>query len=196
MKLYEIFDKQNDDGEDDSHQDEIDNKAHEFAKRKHEGQKRADGSPYMNHPERVADYVERFKKSHKIHHLKAAAYLHDTLEDTDATSEELKREFGKLIASLVQELTSDKAKSKEVGKANYLTDKMTNMSDWGLVLKLADRRDNIDDLNTAKNPAFRKRYKEETEFILDNLEKRRKLSDAQKNLVDDIRKKLLLIKVE
>jgi GTP diphosphokinase / guanosine-3',5'-bis(diphosphate) 3'-diphosphatase len=177
--------------------EDLEKKAHEFAKIKHMGQKRSNGTPYITHPERVADYVEKFKKSHMLHQLKASAYLHDTLEDTDTTYEELEKEFGKLVASLVNELTSNKEKSKEIGKAKYLADKLSDeLTDWALVLKLCDRRDNIDDLNTAKNPSFRKRYKEETEFILKELKQRRKLSPTQNELVKDIYEKLSKIRLD
>lgn len=169
--------------------DEIEKRAREFATKKHSGQTRRDGTPYIRHPERVAGYVEQFKKSHKINHLKAAAYLHDTLEDTETTYEELKAEFGELISSLVKELTSDKEQSKAIGKAAYLANKMKNMTDWGLVLKLSDRRDNVDDLKTA-DEKFRVRYKKETEIILDTLKKERKLTATQKRIVVEIEKKL------
>jgi len=183
MKITNIIIKESPEDE------ELEKKAREFATEKHKEQKRRDGTPYIRHPERVAGYVEQFKKSHKINHLKAAAYLHDTLEDTNTTYEELKAEFGDLIASLVKELTSDKEQIKVLGKANYLANKMGAMSDWGLVLKLSDRRDNVDDLKTA-DEKFRVKYKKETEFILEKLKKERNLTETQKKIIVEIEKKL------
>ncbi len=118
-----------------------------------------------------------------------AALLHDTIEDTDTTEEDLKKMFGGLVASLVIELTSDKEKAKEVGKGEYLSGKMINMTGWALTIKLADRLDNVSDLESAK-PKFVERYKKETAFILDKLEHSRKLSFTQKRIAREIRKKL------
>jgi len=97
--------------------------------------------------------------------------------------------FGGLIASLVKELTSDEAKVKALGKKEYLASKMKGMSSWGLVIKLADRLDNVSDLKTA-NPAWAQKYKAETEFILNTIEKERPLSGTQKNIIAEIKKKL------
>lgn len=163
--------------------------AHEYAKKAHEGQTRKSGGPYVRHPERVADIVRKYKKSHKLKELVSAAFLHDTIEDTNTTAEDLKKMFGALVASLVQELTSDKVKQKEIGKTKYLTQKMLNMSSWGLVIKLSDRLDNVSDLKTA-DEKFAKKYKKETESILKELKSKRKLSNTQKKLINAIEEKL------
>ena len=164
--------------------------AKEFAHEKHSEQKRKTGEPYISHPERVARLVKKYKKSHKIDELVSAAWLHDTLEDTDTTEEDLKKLFGPLVSSLVKGLTSDKEEIEKSGKKNYLKEKMINMSNWALVIKLADRLDNLSDEYLFYNPLFRKRYVSETKFILDGLEKERKLSKTQEKLVKAIRKKL------
>jgi len=78
-----------------------------YAVKAHEGQFRSDGTPYVKHPERVAAFVKNFKKSHNLDALISAAYLHDTIEDTDTTHEDLEKMFGGLIASMVKELTSE-----------------------------------------------------------------------------------------
>lgn len=161
-----------------------------YAVKAHKGQTRSDGSPYVKHPERVASFVKKFKKSHNLDALISAAYLHDTIEDTDTTHEDLEKMFGGLIASMVKELTSDKEKISKVGKDNYLADKMANMSSWALVIKLADRLDNVQDIATAKTPAWRRKYKAETEKILSRLEKDRKLSGTHKKIIKAIRDKL------
>lgn len=164
-------------------------KAKKYAKTQHEGQTRKTGGPYFKHPQRVAQLVKKYKSSHKLKNLMAAAFLHDTIEDTDTTEQDLKKMFGALTASLVQELTSDKESIKEKGKEKYLSDKMINMSNWGLVIKLADRLDNVSDLNTSSKE-FRKRYKRQTEEILSKLKKQRKLTNTQKRLIKEIEKKL------
>jgi (p)ppGpp synthase/HD superfamily hydrolase len=164
--------------------------ADEFAKEKHSGQiRKISKMPYIKHPEKVAEIIKKNKESHKINELVAAALLHDTLEDTNTNEEELKNSFGKLITELVKELTTDKVEQKKFGKKEYLTNKMKNMSSWALVIKLADRLDNVTDLKEGDKD-FKKRYSKETKFILDNLEKERKLSNTHKELIKQIREKI------
>lgn len=172
---------------------EIINKATIFAQEKHQGQLRKDGTPYILHPLRVSEIVRSFKKSHKINELIAAAILHDTLEDTDTGISELRENFGELITLLVVELTSDKFKSNNVGKANYLAEKMGSskkISNWALTIKLADRLDNVSDLKEMPDKEFVERYKKETEDILLYLEKNRELSKTHKEIIKSIKEKL------
>ena len=69
------------------------------------------------------------KDSEYIAHLIAAAYLHDVVEDVEGmTLEIIEKEFGKLVMSLVGELTSDIEQIEIVGKEKYLIGKMLNMS--------------------------------------------------------------------
>lgn len=165
-------------------------KAFFYAKDAHKGQTRSDGSRYIKHPVRVANIVKKYKTSKNLNDILAAAYLHDTIEDTKTTENDIKQLFGGLVSSLVKELTSDKDKIKEVGKTQYLVDKMTNMSSWALVIKLADRLDNVSDLRTAKSVAWRQKYKKETEEILHRLQMNRELSATHKTIIAEIKKKL------
>lgn len=175
---------------------EIIGKAIVFAQEKHKGQIRKDGTPYIIHPLRVSEIVKKFKKSHRINELMAAAILHDTLEDTDTTLFELKENFGELVAMLVYTLTTDKDKSERIGKLNYLSKKLCSsklVSRWALVIKLADRLDNVSDLNSMDSE-FAEKMKTETTDLLINLEKKRKLTPTQKRLVEEIRTKLKELK--
>lgn len=164
-----------------------------FAKEKHKNQNRkVTNEPYVNHPISVAKILRENKKSHKIKELVAAAFLHDTLEDTNTTEHELEKLFGKLITSLVLELTTDEKEKEKIGKEKYLAEKMSDdsrMSNWALVIKLADRLDNVSDLKNA-DEKFRKRYTKETRHILETLEKNRKLSSTHKKLIKKIEEKL------
>lgn len=162
----------------------------QYAIKAHKGQFRSDGTEYVKHPERVAAFVQKFKKSHNLDVLIAAAYLHDTIEDTDTTHEDLEKMFGALIASLVKELTSDKDEISKVGKDNYLANKMAKMSSWALAIKLADRLDNVKDITTAKTPEWRAKYAAETNQILNYIEKTRALSGTHQKLIKLIRDKL------
>ncbi len=168
-------------------------KALKFAEEKHKNQFRKDNkTPYIEHPKRVAEIVRKFKKSHNIEALISAALLHDTLEDTDTNIAELSQNFGGLIALLVLELTSDKEAIKRMGKENYLAMKLKSpkkVSDWGLVIKLADRLDNIRDIN-GLDKKFKKKYIKETKKIIQSLEKERKLSNTHKKLINEIKKEI------
>lgn len=117
--------------------------------------------------------------------------MHDTIEDTDTTHEALHDLFGGLVASLVLELTSDLEEIKKVGKKDYLAKKMAHeLSSWALVIKLADRLDNVSDIATAKDDKWRAKYKAETEHIMDYLEKNRVLSGTHRKLINLIREKI------
>lgn len=74
-------------------------KAREFATKKHKGMFRKNSvTPYITHPERVADLLDN-------NELKVIAWLHDILEDTHTTYEEIVAEFGETIARDVRTLT-------------------------------------------------------------------------------------------
>ena len=123
-------------------------KALTFARNKHENQVRKfNGEPYVNHPIRVANIVKEFTSNED---MLAAALLHDTIEDTNATIEDIKLEFNDNIANMVWGLTSDKDQIKKIGKTNYLSEKLNKMSSDELLIKLADRLDNVSDLSSEQ----------------------------------------------
>lgn len=177
MKIFELL-------------DEDAKQALKYATQAHAGQTRSGGDPYISHPVRVANTVASEKMSKNIDALISAAYLHDTIEDTDTTHEDLEKMFGGLVASLVQELTSDKKAIEKIGKTAYLAKKMSIMSSYALVIKLADRLDNVQDIATAKTPEWRKKYKAETESVLSYIEKNRVLSGTHERIIKLIRDKL------
>lgn len=170
-------------------------RAKKFATKAHQGQKRfgEKHEDYIIHPENVARIVYRVKKSHKIADLIAAAYLHDVIEDTEINPEEILKEFGEVVYSLVKELTSDKEQIKLKGKENYLIDKMLHMSNWGLVLKLADRLNNLKDVkeylksSDPKLVKWAQKYSLQTQNIIKEIENKRDLSAPQKKLIQKIK---------
>ena len=166
----------------------------EFASEMHKGQCRKDGTPYIYHPIRVANYVAQYKKSSRLFTLMECAYLHDTLEDTKATYYDLLKYFGPQVAGIVLELTNDVDLKKEIGKERYLSIKMKNMTSWALVIKLCDRLDNVSDLSVSSEE-FRERYVAETLGILNYLVDNRKLSHSQLLIIREILNQLLLLNV-
>ena len=146
-------------------------KALEFAIKKHKGQKRkGTDMPYFWHPISVAENIEEIKKSKNLELLMTAALLHDTIEDCPkVTLKEIARKFGYYVAALVEELTSDPKAIAKVGKTAYLKKKMEKMTSYALVIKLADRQHNVEDMaGTSKK--FQKAYTKETLAIIDHLQ--------------------------
>src|SRR5580765_3456861 len=88
-----------------------------FAAEKHAQQKRkgASGEPYFNHLVEVAELIASSSQELDAE-LVMAALLHDTVEDTGVTLQELEERFGKDVAALVDEVTDDKSLPKEVRK--------------------------------------------------------------------------------
>lgn len=120
-------------------------KAVEFATRKHEGMKRKNkkADEYIVHPVEVMHFLQK----HGIvdPDILSAAVLHDTIEDTSATYEELKRWFGRRVADFVQEVSDDKSKPKLERKKLQL-DQMGKKSFGARMIKLGDKWSNTKDL--------------------------------------------------
>src|SRR4029453_2914716 len=85
-------------------------KAIEFASRKHSTQRRKDedASPYINHPITVTHLLADTGAITDLVTLMAAV-LHDTIEDTKTTAEELEAQFGRTVRKVVEEMTDDKS---------------------------------------------------------------------------------------
>lgn len=143
-------------------------KAYNYAEKAHHNQYRKFSNlPYFSHPKGVARILEKLNCSEETI---IAALLHDVIEDTKVTYEEIEVEFGETIAKLVLALTSDNEEQSKLGKSIYLLHKMQNMSDTALLIKLADRLHNILYLQgDSVSVNFIKKYYKETRFIIDNL---------------------------
>lgn len=163
-----------------------------YATKMHKNQYRHDGTEYIVHPIRVANYVKKYKTSNYLEDLYIAALLHDVLEDTEATYYDIINLFGIQVASLVLELTNDEDILKELGKTKYLELKMKNMSSWALTIKLCDRLDNTCDL-ACSNEKFRNNYLKDTIEIINYIMDNRSLTKTQIIIIKDIINKLNLI---
>ena len=139
------------------------NRAYVFAMKKHGAQLRESGDPYYSHPIEVAGILTKFKlDSASI----IAALLHDTVEDTDTTVEEVRQLFGDQVASLVDGLTKlamIELKSTNSKQAENFRKLLLAMSDdvRVLLIKLADRLHNMRTLHFCK-PEKRQRIARET----------------------------------
>lgn len=164
-------------------------RAVEFMINAHDGQfRKFTGEEYAWHPVGVAKIVRNLKKSKNKEKICIAALLHDTVEDTDVTHDDIRNEFGEMVSSIVFELTSDGEQIKILGKADYLLNKMLRMTSYALVIKLADRLHNCSDLATGTEK-FRNKYVKETRYILNGLSKRY-LSETHLELIGLIDSKI------
>lgn len=121
-----------------------------FAAQKHTGQKRKgkDQAPYINHPLEVANLLINEGKVEDYDVL-IAAILHDTVEDTDASEEEIKQLFGEKVASIVMEVTDDKSLPKQVRKQKQV-EHAPHLTNEAKQLKMCDKISNIRDI--MENP--------------------------------------------
>lgn len=117
-----------------------------FAARKHSGQKRKgkEGEPYINHPLEVANLLISVGGIEDIDVL-TAALLHDAVEDTDTTREEIESRFGATAADIVMEVTDDKTLSKQERK-RLQVEHAPHLSTGAKLVKLADKISNITDV--------------------------------------------------
>ena len=120
-----------------------------FASEKHSTQRRKDAaeSPYINHPIALVDVLANEGNVTDIDTLCAAA-LHDTIEDTATTADELKSIFGEKITSFVLELTDDKSLPKHVRKEKQI-EHAPHCSPEAKVVKIADKICNLRNILAA-----------------------------------------------
>ena len=162
------------------------NQAYVFTVKKHGDQKRASGDPYFSHPVEVAGILTELKLDEPTI---VTGLLHDTLEDTDATYEELQRLFGEEVAQLVDgvtklsklELTADQNKQAE----NFRKLLVATASDIRvLIVKLADRLHNMRTLHYIQDPKRKQRIAQETLEIYAPLAGRMGIQSFREELED------------
>ena len=144
-----------------------------FAAHKHRDQRRKDpeASPYINHPIALADVLVNEGGVTDMEVL-CAALLHDTLEDTATTEQELAVAFGARIAGIVAEVTDDKKLPKAERKRLQI-ERAAALSPQAKLVKLADKICNLRDV--AERPpegwdlARRREYFEWAKRVVDGL---------------------------
>lgn len=117
-----------------------------FSAKAHKDQRRKDEfkTPYINHPIEVMDMLSQAQI--KDIDTLCAAVLHDTVEDTDVTYEDLIREFGENVANIVMECSDDKSLPKEVRKQEQIKHSK-HISDSAKLVKIADKLSNLSGLD-------------------------------------------------
>jgi (p)ppGpp synthase/HD superfamily hydrolase len=122
-----------------------------FAAAKHRDQRRkgAEASPYINHPIALAELLVRMGVTDIV--VLQAAILHDTVEDTDTTPEEIEAAFGHEVRTVVDEVTDDKTLARDLRKQRQV-DHAARLSPRAKLIKLADKICNVIDV-THSPPA-------------------------------------------
>ena len=145
-----------------------------FAARKHRDQRRkdAEASPYINHPIALADLLINEAGICDVTVL-MAALLHDTIEDTATTVEELSAAFGSEVASIVAQVTDDKSLPKAERKRQQVA-RAAGISDRAKLVNLADKICNLRDLGAAPPAGW-------------NIDRKREYYDWAKQVIDKLR---------
>ena len=144
-----------------------------YAADKHRDQRRKDAnaSPYINHPIALANVLAN-EGGIDDEAVLVAAILHDTIEDTDTTADELRRLFGKRITDIVLEVTDDKSLEKAERK-RLQVEHAPHISRRAKLVKLADKICNLRDIAhspPAKWPLERKQaYFDWAKAVVDGL---------------------------
>ncbi|RMG37364.1 MAG: HD domain-containing protein [Methanobacteriota archaeon] len=134
--------------------------AYELAKEKHAHMvRKGSGDPYILHPFRTALLLHPLKD----YQLVCAALLHDVVEDTDVTIDEIKSKFGIQIAFLVEGCTKDTDGSDPIAKVLDFAKKDHRV----LLLKIADRTDNMRDHPSLMDERLREKYIVQGRRLLD-----------------------------
>ncbi len=160
-------------------------RALKFAARKHRDQRRKDreASPYINHPIDLANILLNEAGVTQLEVL-TAAILHDTVEDTETTEQELVEKFGKEIADIVMEVTDDKNLPKEERKLLQI-EHAAGISQEAKLVKLADKISNIRDIAISPPEGWslqrRQEYFEWAKRVIDQL---RGTNEKLENLFD------------
>ena len=161
-------------------------KAYDFALKAHQKQKRDEGSPYIIHPVAVADILTELKLDSATI---ATGLLHDTIEDTHATYETVKEEFGQEVADLVDGVTKisvfenkahSNSKAENFRKLIIATSKDIRV----LLVKLADRLHNMRTIHYVKDKEKQIRKAKETMEIYSPLADRMGMNTIRDELDD------------
>jgi guanosine-3',5'-bis(diphosphate) 3'-pyrophosphohydrolase len=135
----------------------------QFAAEKHRDQRRKnlEASPYINHPIDLARLLWHEGRVHDPAVI-AAALLHDTIEDTDTTGDEIRARFGEKVAAIVEEVTDDKSLDKPQRKRLQVKH-APQLSREAKLVKLADKISNLRDI--AASPPLTWTYSRQRDYF-------------------------------
>ena len=162
------------------------NKAYNFALKAHENQKRDSGDPYVIHPVAVANILTDLKLDSATI---ATGLLHDTIEDTYATYQTIKEEFGQEVADLVEGVTKISALENQA-KVNSKAENFrklilaTSKDIRVLLVKIADRLHNMRTINAIEKTDKKERIAKETMEIYSPLADRMGMNRIRDELED------------
>jgi len=130
-----------------------------FSAEKHKDQRRKNEqrTPYINHPVELA-YILAEKCGVFDADVLAAAVLHDTLEDTDAQPEDIEKNFGSRVLTLVLEVTDDKRLVSKERKLKQL-EKASTLSHEARMIRIADKISNVSDLISSPPAGWNRKRK-------------------------------------
>lgn len=160
-------------------------KAYALARTAHEGQFRKGGDPYIMHPVAVATIIAEdfMMDANSV----AAGFLHDVVEDTDTTIDDIRREFGDDVAFLVQVVTKPKSHApgqadlaKQENNFRQLLDSMRR-DIRAVLIKLADRLHNMRSLGSMQ-PVKQMKIAGETDFFYAPFANRLGLNNLRREL--------------
>lgn len=162
------------------------NRAYVFAVKMHGSQKRESGDPYFSHPVEVAGILTEYKLDYSTI---ITALLHDTMEDTAASHEDIEKLFGSQVASLVEgvtKLSKIQTQSEHNKQAENFRKLVLAMSEdiRVLLIKLADRLHNMRTLHFCKKEEKRLRIARETLDIYAPLAERLGMNKMKDELED------------
>jgi len=124
-------------------------RAKEIATAAHNGQKDKGGNDYIDHPRRVAEAVAHLGEDYEI-----VGWLHDVVEDTPITLDEIRREFGDVIADAVDSVTRRERESLHIQQREVYTEYIlrAKKNEIGKQVKIADLLDNMQPDRLAQLP--------------------------------------------
>src|SRR5665213_3526717 len=131
-----------------------------YASQKHKDQKYGENLPYTEHLSHVAEVLLLFKFDSED--LQVAAWLHDTVEDTDATVAQIQMIFGNNVADIVSRVTNEPGKNRK--EKHLKTYPKIRTSEDAITLKLADRIANVETSLEGRDPKFQMYRKEHKNF--------------------------------
>ena len=121
--------------------------AYEFAREAHAGQDRkGDGSPYINHPTELASLLH--SAGHNDEELLAATFLHDTVEDTDTTLDDIEDAFGTGVRDLVDAMSEDKDVKPYERRKDEHRDQVEAAGERVVLIYAADKLANLRDMRS------------------------------------------------